>query len=264
MDKLLEKCRYDSKPPVREAAMAAIQAMSKMESSYLANHPDSAGSGDVSAENADLHASMGESEENEDPSELAQSGSVPVPVDRVPMQSLKSSMNRSHSNNKSELSIEALSSKPMRLAVSKGPERDADLSSTWGAQTSARDEGMPTKETWNQLLVHFDRMTQQQTQLIEMVSSFGDSSRERLETLEQKVYSIELRLSGMEQRQSFGHPAFPPTPARAIRGPFLCGLFVCVVLYFDQMRTLVVRECVHLYVGRFILAVCLCFLYMCV
>ena len=123
---------------------------------------------------------------------------------------------------------------------------------------------MPTKETWNQLLVHFDRMTQQQTQLIEMVSSFGDSSRERLETLEQKVYSIELRLSGMEQRQSFGHPAFPPTPARAIRGPFLWGLFVCVVLYFDQMRTLVVRECVHLYVGRFILSVCVCVSCICV
>ena len=80
---------------------------------------------------------------------------------------------------------------------------------------------MPTKETWNQLLLHFDRMTQQQTQLIEMVSSMGESSRERLEALEQKVYSIELRLSGMEQRQSL--PGFPPTPARAMRGEELCS-----------------------------------------
>ena len=218
MDKLLERCRYDSKPPVREAAVAAIQAMSKMETTFLANHPDSAESGDVSAEQADLNKSMGQREENDDSSELAQSASEPGLVARMPMQSLKSSMNRVHSN-KSELSIEALSSKTMRLAASKGPERDADsMGSTWGAQTSARDEGMPTKETWNQLLVHFDRMTQQQTQLIEMVSSFSDSSRDRLESLEQKVYSIELRMSGMEQRQSFGHPAFPPTPARAVRG----------------------------------------------
>jgi hypothetical protein len=227
INKLLDKLRYDTKPPVREAAQAAIQAMAKMQILYDAKHQDEIeqAAEDGASDHAELHTSMGEGEENEGSSQLAQSGHVAAaaPVERIPMQNLKSSVNRVHSN-KSELSIEALSSKPMRLAASKGVEREREgglesTNSSCFAQSAMRDESMPTKETWNQLLLHFDRMTQQQTQLIEMVSSFGDSSRERLESLEQKVYSIELRLSGMEQRQSFGLPGMPPTPARA-RGVF--------------------------------------------
>ena len=168
---------------------------------------------------------MAEGAENGDPSQLAQAEHAPAaaPVELIPMHNLKSSMNRSHGL-KGELSLESLSSKPARLAPSKGAEREREgenLGATWGSQSAMREEGMPTKETWNQLLLHFDRMTQQQTQLIEMVSSMGESSRERLEALEQKVYSIELRLSGMEQRQSL--PGFPPTPARAMRGEELCS-----------------------------------------
>jgi len=212
------------KPPVRDAALAAIQAMSKMQGAYDAKHP-SASPGNLSAEHLEQHASMAEGDENEDPSQLAQAEHAPAaaPVERIPMHNLKSSMNRSHGL-KGELSLESLSSKPARLAPSKGAEREREgenLGATWGSQSAMREEGMPTKETWNQLLLHFDRMTQQQTQLIEMVSSMGESSRERLEALEQKVYSIELRLSGMEQRQSL--PGFPPTPARAMRGEELCS-----------------------------------------
>ena len=73
---------------------------------------------------------------------------------------------------------------------------------------------MPTKETWDKLLKHFDRMTLQQTQLIEMVSAFSESVRERLETVEQKVFALELRQSTVEQRQSL--PGMPPTPSRAV------------------------------------------------
>ena len=86
------------------------------------------------------------------------------------------------------------------LAVSQGPPLTAD--------------SMPSKETWDKLLKHFDRMTLQQTQLIEMVSAFSESVRERLETVEQKVFALELRQSTVEQRQSL--PGMPPTPSRAV------------------------------------------------
>ena len=86
------------------------------------------------------------------------------------------------------------------LACSQGPPLTA--------------ESMPTKETWDKLLRHFDRMTLQQTQLIEMVSAFSESVRERLETVEQKVFALELRQATVEQRQSL--PGMPPTPSRAV------------------------------------------------
>jgi hypothetical protein len=214
INKLLETGRYDKQPPVREAAIAAIQLMSKNESVSKVNDNEE-GVADESAEHHD--AGLEEGEENQDAAQLQQSGRPRV--ERLPLQNMKSSVNRSHGV-KGELSLDALSSKPVR-APTRGAGLHADegqdsLSATWGAPGSMKDEGLPTKETWNKLLLHFDRMTQQQTQLIEMVSSFGESSRERLETLEQKVYSIELRLSGMEQRQSL--PGFPPTPARVTRG----------------------------------------------
>jgi len=234
IQKLLEKLRYDTKPPVREAAMAAIQAMSKLECLYQDKHQHEnsnvPATTDTASEHAvDLHTCIGHGSENEDPSQLEQSGAAApaaaaaAAMVRVPMLNIKSAVNRvnqSQSNKMhGDLTVDALSSKPMRQALAKGVdrEREGGLECGWSGQGEMmmKDEGMPTKETWNQLLHHFDRITQQQTQLIEMVSSFGDSSRERLELLEQKVYSIELRMSGMEQRQSFGFPGMPPTPARA-------------------------------------------------
>ena len=41
--------------------------------------------------------------------------------------------------------------------------------------------------------------------------------RDRLETVEQKVFAIELRMSAQEHRQSL--PGMPPTPSRAITTP---------------------------------------------
>lgn len=41
--------------------------------------------------------------------------------------------------------------------------------------------------------------------------------RDRLETVEQKVFAIELRLQAQEHRQSL--PGMPPTPSRAIGTP---------------------------------------------
>ena len=219
IQKLLEAGRYDGKPPVREAAVGAIQVLSKVEGMHKANH-DAEAESDVLAESRDFLEGLGEGQQDEGSLQIPHSASAPV--ERLPLQNLKSSVNRSHGL-KGELSVEALSSKPARQASrglgSQAEEGQDSLSTTWGGPGAMKEEGLPTKETWNKLLHHFDRMTQQQTQLIEMVSNFGESSRERLETLEQKVYSIELRLSGMEQRQSL--PGFPPTPARATRGA--CG-----------------------------------------
>ena len=198
--KMLDTCRYDTKPPVRDAAQAAIKAVSEMENVYNEKHG-------IEACADQSHMGSNDNVENEDPLDVSQSSrmSAPAATERVPMRQ----MNRSHSN-KSETSIDTQFSKPARVAPLKGV----------GGQGGWDEETMPSKDTWNQLLLHFDRMTQQQTQLIEMVSSFGDSSRDRLEALEQKVYSIELRMSGIEKRQSFSAPGMPPTPARAARTGF--------------------------------------------
>jgi hypothetical protein len=130
------------------------------------------------------------------------------------MLNLKSSMNKSHGL-KGELSIDALTSKPTRLAP-KGGEREREGYLTIWVRPGAVRAGCGKRDCRQKKLgtsfcCTLTAMTQQQTQLIDMVSSMGESSRERLEALEQKVYSIELRLCGMEQRQSL--PGFPPTPA---------------------------------------------------
>ena len=85
INKMLEKCRYDSKPPVREAALAAIQAMSKTEMAYDAKHRDG-GDSQTSSKHADPHASAAEDVENEDASVIAQSENAPAAaIERVPM-----------------------------------------------------------------------------------------------------------------------------------------------------------------------------------
>jgi hypothetical protein len=78
INEAINKCRYEPKPPVREAAVAAMQAMSKMQGAYDSRHVamPSASEGELSAEHLEQHASMEEGDENADPSQLSQAGTL--------------------------------------------------------------------------------------------------------------------------------------------------------------------------------------------
>ncbi|EKX41504.1 hypothetical protein GUITHDRAFT_141985 [Guillardia theta CCMP2712] len=195
---LLDKCRYDRQPPVREVAAQALQQISKIEGLSR--------DGGGSKKDDDWDVAEADDLENQDPFPQASMEDLSLSrSSRTPLQSIQAS------------SIKAELSKPDMSMEQNTRAKPANvLSATWGSAAPAQGY-VPSKEAWDQLLVHFDRITQQQTQLIEMVSGFSEQARERLETLEQKVFSLDLRMSSIDHRQSLS--GMPPTPARAIGTP---------------------------------------------
>ena len=207
---IVERNKFDKVKPVRDAAIQAAQILTqngvldreedpKQQDRIITPRFGQDGRGSVTSndENAQSHFRA----------PAVVSVSAPSTPPRNAMHPLQGALNNrlpikdSHFDTKGPLTTGALCvDSGSSLACSQGPPLTA--------------ESMPTKETWDKLLKHFDRMTLQQTQLIEMVSAFSESVRERLETVEQKVFALELRQSTVEQRQSL--PGMPPTPSRAV------------------------------------------------
>mmetsp|Transcript_61897 Transcript_61897/g.147417 ORF Transcript_61897/g.147417 Transcript_61897/m.147417 type:complete len:548 (+) Transcript_61897:2-1645(+) len=213
---ILETAKFDKMKPVREHAVQVIQLWKTKDGVHnipvALSTSVSKGARTPVVEEAEQEAVEDDDAENQAPGALGREGSGgDATPTRTPLQE-KASANASRGGNRQEaLTIEALSTSKRgnNPAASEKPH----VPSAGAAEPGPVMGFAPSREQWDQLLSHFDRMTVQQTNLIQMVQAFGDSARERLETVEQKVFAIELKLQHMDNRQRT--PSLPPTPARA-------------------------------------------------
>jgi hypothetical protein len=204
---MVEKNKYDKVKPVRDAALQAAQVLTQ--NFVLDREEDTKHVDRMITPRSNPETRAAPSNDENDPSHGRVAGTyatAPTTPPRNPMHPLQSTFN-------ARIPIKVDSSFDQ-----KGPLTTGALCSDPAAPNLACSQltadSVPSKETWDKLLKHFDRMTLQQTQLIEMVSAFSESVRERLETVEQKVFALELRQASVEQRQSL--PGMPPTPSRAV------------------------------------------------
>lgn len=189
-----DKCKYDKMKPVREAAALAIVALNKAMP--------------VEGEGAEERPAEEQVDENKYAlCEVAEQRSIAAQQEpetpRAPMQNVKAS------------TVNRMQAPPGSVMKS-------------GLVSCANGGGMtfvPSKEHWDTLLKHFDVITRQQDQLIDIVTSFSEATRDRLETVEQKVFALELRASHQDNRQSL--PGMPPTPSRAVGTPSRYGTTPC-------------------------------------
>ncbi len=207
-----EKNKYDKMKPVREAACLALAAIAKVSA-----NPQCA-SADASAIcESVLDETTGADEvdmEESSRAELEQQAAMTMSQSAAQQQEPATPRQPVH-NSKAAATVSKSHAVPPDSTI----KRTLSSSSANNMASSMAGNGgyVPSKEQWDALLRHFDVITRQQDQLIEMVTGFSESARERLETVEQKVFAIELRLAQQDNRQSL--PGMPPTPSRAIITP---------------------------------------------
>ncbi len=212
MQGVAEKCKYDKMKPVRDAACLTLAAIAKTSST-----------GQPASEAAASTDESGVCDSVVDESAAADDNDAEEKKDADSQQ--QSSMMRSQSSASQQEPATprqpVQNSKVSTVSRTHAAPPDSTIKRTMsGSSNNVAGNGngyVPSKEQWDTLLRHFDIITRQQDQLIEMVTGFSESTRERLETVEQKVFAIELRLTQQDNRQSL--PGMPPTPSRAIITP---------------------------------------------
>jgi hypothetical protein len=209
MQGVAEKCKYDKMKPVRDAACLTLAAISKTSSATQPSSGDAA-SPDESAVADSVVDESATADEND-----AEEKRDSEPQQAGMMRSQSSASQQEPATPRQPVQ----NSKVSTVSRTHAAPPDSTIKRTMSASSNnAVGNGYaPSKEQWDMLLRHFDIITRQQDQLIEMVTGFSDTTRERLETVEQKVFAIELRLTQQDNRQSL--PGMPPTPSRAIITP---------------------------------------------